>query len=203
MKQSEFDHVMNVVRKAECLGTRELTTGVRLVGHVPHVAPEAYLHLVFPPLDSAQIEKIEEALGRSLPQSLAVLLTKANGLDLFSSSLSINGLRHNYSRTGDEAWQPFDIITPNVHERPPEMDSSFVIFGSYDSDGSLLTISEDSLEIFRCDRLTSKLLNRWVSLGTMLVNEVDRLDGLFDKNGRQLDVDKPTTPQLDENPISI
>lgn len=203
MMETEFEYVMRVVRKAESLGSRALPNGVKLVGRVPHVAPEAHLHLVFPPLTAADIEIVEKGIGKPLPHPLAALLRKTNGLDLFSSSLSFYGLRHSYSRSGDYSWQPFDIIMPNVHERPADLDSSLVLFGGYDWDGSLLATSNEYPEVFRCDRHNGKPLNEWPSLSTMILSEVDRLDALFDEKGRARDPDWPTTPPDNLNNFSV
>lgn len=192
--EAEFAHILKSVHQADALGTRVLSNGTRLVGHVPHVAPEARLHLIFPPMNTTQIKAIENGIGKPLPPPLKALFQRTNGLGLFSDSLAIFGYRHSYVRVGDEAWQPFDIITPNLYERPVGADPSEVFFGSYRCDGSLLSISNENLTVVRCDRQSAKPLNRWSSLGVMIVSEVDRLEALFDQQGRQRDPERPTTP---------
>jgi hypothetical protein len=44
---SAFDEVREVVNRSKGLGTRTLPDGTELIGHVPHIAREAYLHLMF------------------------------------------------------------------------------------------------------------------------------------------------------------
>lgn len=189
-----FDDLMEVILRAESLGSRTLSNRVRLIGHVPHEGPEGYLHEVFPALDDAQIALVEQDVGRPLPDELKEFYRHTNGLHLFSGALSIDGLRHSYVRMGDESRQPFSITTPNVRERPRDADDSFVFFGGYGFDASPLGMFPDSPVVYRCKRWTAVPINEWRSFEEMLISEVHRLDGLFDEKGRKIDPDAPTTP---------
>lgn len=187
-------YLMKVVNQFRSLGTQELSTGVVLIGHVPHVAPEAYMHVLYPPLDASQISTIEHALGRQLPIELKTFYQRLNGVQLFSYTMWINGLRFSYVRSGEEAWQPYSIITPNTVERPEDADDSLVFFGGYRWDGSSLCMRSDSPAVYRCAPGTSVPLNKWRSFDEMLISEIDRLSGLFDTRGRRLDESAPTVP---------
>lgn len=111
---NSFDQILEVVGRAESLGWRTLSNGVRLVGHIPHFAPEAYLHVLFPPLEDGQISLIEQQVGRKFHADLKAFYGRSNGLTLFAYSLDFVGLRTSYVRTGDEAWQPFSIVRPTL-----------------------------------------------------------------------------------------
>jgi hypothetical protein len=189
-----FPIVVNIMEANGNLGVRVLPNGTRLIGHVPHVAPEAWLHLLFPPLSAAQVQNIERDIGNSLPNVFSAFLLKANGLSLFSGSLSIDGLRFSHERSGDAVWQPFSIITPNVTERPRSSKASFVFIGGYRCDGSLLYIDKATSNVFRCKSKSAKAINEWPSFGAMLVAETQRLSVLFDAAGRKIDPKRPTTP---------
>jgi hypothetical protein len=189
-----FDDVMTLILEWEPLGCRVAADGARLIGHVPHVAPEAYLHVVFPALDDEGIAQIAEQIGRSLPPDLEAFFRMANGIDLFSSSLCVDGLRGDYVRTDNDAWQPFSISLINLDERPPDADDCHVFFGGYNWDRSLLYLAPWSPKVYRCSPTTAEPLNEWPSLGHMLVSEVKRLALLFDRQGRKLDADQPTVP---------
>ncbi len=183
-----------IVRKSEPLGVRKLPDGTILIGHVPQVAPEAYLHNVFPGLDRKGLNQIESLIGQPLPEPLRRFYTVFNGLDLFSSSLAIFGLRANYSRSGDDAWQPFDITLPNVDERIDNANDDTVFFGSYEWDGSLLYMNAEDPSVYRCSRESVEPLNQWSTLEEALIQETRRLDALFDTKGRKIDENRPTTP---------
>src|SRR5271154_5424507 len=80
-----------------------LPNGVRLIGHVPHVGSEAFLHEIYPPLAECEIAELEESIGRHLPAALWSLYRVANGMHLFSGALSLSGLRRSFARSGDDA----------------------------------------------------------------------------------------------------
>lgn len=189
-----LDYLLEVVSRAEHMGERTLSNGVRLIGHVPHMAPEAYFHVTYPPLNEGQIDSLEKAIGRELPFELRAFYHKTNGVKLFGYSLSIDGLRHSYVRVGDEAWQPYSIVTPNTIERPPDADESLVFIGGYRWDGSQLCMTPNSPVVYRCQFGTAKVLNKWSSFDEMLTSEVNRLSTLFDEKGRKIDADAPTAP---------
>ena len=180
---------------------RTLPNGTRLIGHTPHVAPEAFFHVIFPPLTHKEIDELESSLGRLLPIQLIELYQTTNGLSLFSYSLHIDGLRCNYIRSGDEAWQPFSIMTANLTERPRDAEPTQVFFGGYKSDGSALMMQPPEDEVFRCERRSSKVLNRWSSFDNFLVSEVRRLEKLFDDSGHSRNPKLPTTPLREFNVI--
>ncbi len=189
-----LDYLLEVVSRARHMGERTLSNGVRLIGHIPHVAPEAYFHVTYPPLNNTQIDSLEEAIGRELPFELHAFYHKTNGIKLFGYSLSIDGLRKSYVRTGDEAWQPYSIITPNTLERPPHADEALVFFGGYRGDGSRLCMTPHSSVVYRCEFGTARVLNKWSSFDEMLTSELNRLSTLFDEKGRKIDADAPTVP---------
>ena len=189
-----YDQIMGVILDAERLGSRKLSNGVRLIGHVPHIAPEAYFHVIYPPLDDSQIAILEEQIHRPLPSELKEFYKWSNGIKLFAYALTIDGLRHSYVRSGEEVWQPFGMDVPNVRERPADAGDSFVFFGGYEWDGSTLGMSPDSPVVHRCTSQSAKSINSWPSFGDMLIAEVRRLSSMFDESGRKLNEDIPTVP---------
>jgi hypothetical protein len=189
-----FKYITEVVSQAESFGMRILPNGVRLIGHIPHVAPEAYFHVIYPPLSDKDIEDIEEAIGRSLPSALKLFYNNTNGIKLFAYSLSIDGLRKSFDRIGDDAWQPYSIITPNTIERPHDVDHDLVFFGGYRWDGSMLCMSPHSSVVYRLSRETAIPLNVWSCFDEMIINEVNRLSNIYDSKGYKLDCNMPTTP---------
>ncbi len=189
-----FDRVVKLVNSYEHLGKRSLPNGTRLIGHVPHVAPQAWLHVLFPPLTGDQLSQVEREIDRQLPRAYADFLAKSNGLWLFSGALTLDGLRWSYVRSGDAVWQPFSIATPNVNERPRGAKGSAVFVGGYQFDGSLLYIDADALRTYRCARTSANPLNEWPSFEAMLEAEATRLATLFDQSGRRIGPNVPTTP---------
>lgn len=188
-----FEKLRDVLYRASGLGSRTLDNGSILLGHVPHVAPEAWLHQLYCPLNTLEIDELESRVKVTIPKSFREFLGFANGAGLFSASLSIFGKRTSYARTGDEAWQPFCIVTANTFERPSYALTSQIVVGSYRSDGSLVLVDGKSERVTRCKSRSKKILNTWPDLSTMLTLEVIRLAELFDSNGRRLST-TATTP---------
>ena len=191
-----FNTVLQVIEQSRQFGFRQLANGTRLYGHVPHVAPEAWLHQVYAPIVEQDVISLEERIGLPIPSELRQFFQLANGVGLFSVSLSIYGKRTSYVRTGDDAWQPFCIVTANTLERPTHAKTSQLVVGGYRADGSLLFLDLEDGKVFRTKSRSKKVLNLWKDFWTLLLEETRRLSGLFDDKGHKLS-DGPTTPSAD------
>lgn len=191
--------VFTVVEKAASFGTAVSENGAHMFGHVPHVAPEAWFHIIFPALDQEAITVLENRLRRPIPIGYRQLLRVTNGLHLFSGQLALYGLRTDYSRK-TSIRLPFDLGDPNVHERPRTADPSWFLFAFYKEDGSQGYIDPQDGRTYRGTRdMTQPRVNQWASLDDFLSGEVRRLQGLFDDRGHEIDSTRPTTPEPDIN----
>jgi len=158
------------------------------------VGPDAWFHILYPSLNSSELAKLQQGLGRPIPFAYENLLRRTNGLTLFARHLSLFGRRTDYSRRV-EIRQPFELSTLNVSERPLAAKASWFLFAFYYEDGSVAFIDDEQSRVFRANRSMSQVrLNQWSSLGTFLTSEVIRLSQHFDDRGRQIDPDRPTTP---------
>ena len=189
--------VMNSLDRWKDLGNVDVPNGTRLIGHVPHVAPMAYLHVIFAGLGGEQLEDLKKSAGRDLRDSLIEFYKVWNGCILFSGVLSINGLRTSYDRSiADADRQPFSIRTGNVPERPKNSDHDWVYFGGYNWDGSRLLMDETGKVVLtsRLDANDRKF--RWDNLEDMLTSEVIRIADMFDSHGRRRNPGESTLPPL-------
>jgi hypothetical protein len=102
--------------------------------------------------------------------------------------LSIYGLRSNYDRVGDAAWQPFSILTPNIEERLKDSNFYYFIIGRYFEDGSRIAIEIATNRIIRLlARKNSPTLSEWPDFSTMLTQEIKRIANHFDATGHLID----------------
>lgn len=186
--------VLGVAGAAEPLGNRLLSDGTRLIGSIPHVGPDAWLHALFPGLREPEIRQLEKSLGGPFPGEMREFYRRFNGLGLFNDALSIFGLRKKLGRTGDAAWQPYSILTPNGPERPPNTPTGVLFFGGYGWDGSLVFVAPSDNRVVRCLKTSSNPLNQWANLGEFLSQEAARLAVLFDDKGRKIQPSSPTIP---------
>ncbi len=194
------DTIMPILRKAETLGTEKLDDGTLLIGRVPHIAPLARLHIVPGGLREEGIALLEDHINRKIPNNYRDFLRQTNGLHVYSDAISLDGLRTNYARDIAGAWQPFSLIEPNTYERPRDAKDSYLFIGGYGYDGSSLFVDSDSGKVYRCaQKYASEIFNVWPDFWTMLTSEVERLDGLFDAEGKKKYPDRPTTPEPNIN----
>lgn len=189
-----IDRILKILEIYKDIGVRGLDNGTRLIGHVPHVAPEAWFHQVYAPMTSQEACQLELELGFEPPSIFLDFLMRANGVRVFSGHLYICGLRANFSRRGDAAWQPFSILTPNLDERPRNAKGTHFFVGGYQPDGSRLYIDLSNLRVYLCSQRSAKPLHDWPSFEVMLESEVQRLSTLFDRQGRLLNPGLPTVP---------
>lgn len=195
--KNKYSHIIDFLSKWKNGGMRELESGTKLICHVPHVAPEAWFHIIYSNLSTEEVLKISSALPYGLPSEFEDFLTEANGLNIFSDSLSIWGLRKSYMRIGDESIQPYDLLAMN-RERPESCPESWVFFGGYSWDGSRVLFdtsdNTDSSKVYLCARDSAQILKQWTSFREWIVSEIDRLSKLYDSNGIEYDEDVPTCP---------
>jgi hypothetical protein len=176
--------VYGVTDRAKALGHRVLDNGTELVGHVPHVAPQAWLHTLFAPLPAADIAAWEQARGGTFPPALRAFFAHHNGLNLFSTGLALNGKRHSYERTGDAARQPFDFDDLNRYHAPRGMRAGHLCMeGNDDHHWIWLDLATHAVRRHTSD---GALVQEWPGFEEMLVAEAHRLAEQFDDAGQRI-----------------
>lgn len=188
-----FFKFKEIINKYSYLGEVIKGNGIHLIGHAPHIAPKAYLHIIFNPLSEKEIKDLEKELNETIPEDYKEFLKMSNGLIYFNGTLALYGKRLNYIRNEDNVWQPFSIITKNIYERPRGSKDSYFYIGSYSYDGSLLYIDKKNNRTYRCNRRIATPLNEWNSFNEMLFIEVKRISLLFNEKGEKRK-EIPTTP---------
>jgi hypothetical protein len=191
--KNNFNDLLNELFNWKQKGERLLVNGTILICKVPHIAPEAWFHIMYPKIIKQQISEIEQELSIPLPNDYKDFLLTTNGINIFSDSLRIYGKRTSYVREGDEAIQPYDLALHHT-ELKCYIPDNLLVIGSYSWDGSHIVYDLDTNQIYRCERYSSKVLNSWSNLKTFLNDEIKRLTNFFDENGIEYDEDVPTTP---------
>ena len=192
----KLDNIRELITKFSYLGTKQTANKkALLIGHAPQIAPEAWLNCLYKPVSLKEIQLIEKSIGVSIPDSYkSFMLSFSNGLNILGDTISLFGYRFNYIRNSEEIlWQPYDIIIPNLYERPKNATHNDFIIGGYEWDGSKLYINKDN-EICYCKSEDITPLKKWNSLSDMLYEELTRLYELVSENGLFIDTDCKTTP---------
>ncbi len=179
------------------LGIERFASGAVKIGRVPHLGPLAYLHTIFAPLEEDRLTLLQEVLGRALPAAVADFYRCANGFNAFSSAVAMYGMNHAKTNTPTRVRAdllPWGIFVPNGHERPPGLAPEKIVIGSYPFDGTKVYVGTDG-EIGVCKRERGAAeLRRWDSFADWLNTESDRIEKLFDEDGRLLTDREHTLP---------
>jgi hypothetical protein len=192
---------MNYIQKVKDIlleysknGEKQFDDGTLLISRAPHIAELAWLHRLYPPLSSEEIEILENELQGSIPNPFKEFLKSySNGLNIFIDNFCLFGYRRKMDRSINAVPQPYSIITINKFEKPEDSLENYFFIGGYDDDGSHLYIDKENLKVYRCSRLSASPLNSWNSFEEMLLKEVTKISSLFDEEGKLIR-DTATTP---------
>ncbi len=180
-------------------GIKELENGTEMICHVPHIGPEAWLHVLYVGLSEDEIIELQNKLAIQIPYVYKNYLKKFNGLNVFSDSISLWGFRRSFTRTGKNSIQPYDIVSLNS-ERPKGTPNTWLFFGGYSWDGTRLFFDleqgEDTIKVYRCARRKCEILQEWESFEEWLLVEIKRLSQLYNENGIKIDKSLPTSPSI-------
>lgn len=175
------DGVMRPLEAWACLGAEENELGTRLIGHVPQVAPRAFLHLVYAPLSERTMEDFREDFGRPVPAQLAQFMSFANGLCIFlGDAVRVYGYvpRNRTAKATIQNYPP-SIVLANGAARPKGLHSGDIIVAWHERDESKVCLLEAG-DVVRFDsRGGGKVLQRWPDFDTWLIAEIAARDQLY------------------------
>ncbi len=173
--------------------------------HVPSVAPQAYLNVIFKPAPQA----LREARVRQLrmPGALAEFYAAYNGAGLFVATIRIFGLLPDTYRIERTDWFrkriPHDIL--DVHRecsRHLEVRDQ-LCFADYSYDKSAVCIERGSGQItcyFGED--FARIRQTWPSFEEWITSEIARLSFCHDERGNRLVAEELLLPGLELGPVN-
>lgn len=177
---------------------QEMQGGGCLIGRNPPrtdgLFEQGYRHEIYSPLDESKILLLEQLSGKRIPDDLKDFYRQANGLSFFCGSLSIGGLRTDYTRDMG-SYQPVSLEYGNRLELPQtgnDLDTPHreqIKFGFYaGGDGAELAMSLDGdRRIFLLPRRrTAPILFCWSNLKDFLQSEVSRLAAAYLQRGGEV-----------------
>jgi hypothetical protein len=183
--EEAYDFALQVVGEARDLGYEMRPDGAQVFGRVPHVAPLAWLHRVYPPLQEHDIALLEGQLNRPIPSEYRSWLQLGNGFDAFSGAFVLYGRRSDYSRR-PTVVQPFDLDLPNVLERLPDANKDAFFIGSVLNAEYLLYVAPATGEVYACGRRSAVSMASWESVHMLVISVMGTLRTAFDGEGRAL-----------------
>ncbi|SMR71562.1 hypothetical protein SAMN04488030_1001 [Aliiroseovarius halocynthiae] len=181
-----FQKLTIQVREAlDPLGYMDGANGAFKTGHVPGIAPLAYLATFYAGLDDNGIQAAEAECDRFIPDLYRALLRHTNGLRL--GKLSLHGTTFQSAYTsGPGIGQPISLVYQNVYERPNYIPNGHLgigaMNGEWHSQGHFYLASTGEVEMYHRD--ANLLGARWASIEEFLQSEIPRQLSLYDAEGR-------------------
>lgn len=173
------------------LGSVEGENGAYQTGHVPHVAPYAYLCSRYAGLDGNGVRDAENEAERYIPEPYKELLRHMNGARILGVSLH-GGIRGSVDRSGVGIGQPISIWYQNAVERPDYIPVGHLgigaINGQWSSQGHLYLTSSGEVELYNAK--FDMIGARWSSLSDFLKDEIPRRFSIYDDEGREIETSK-------------
>jgi SMI1 / KNR4 family (SUKH-1) len=186
---TKYEELRRIIDPWARLGTRKYLNGTLRIGHVPHIAPEGYLHHLLPPISQENLETLQDKIGWDFPESLCELLKIHNGISLFDH-VSVYGKRTSYKRSDIDAMmeQPYDMVLPNTLERPDNAPEELIFIGSLGDDRQLVGVWPDgSISLWDPEK-ESASRPLYGNVFDFLLRESIKAQSLFDDNGHRIDL---------------
>lgn len=179
--------------KYEHWAHKETDNGTLLIGNPYKDKPFWWLIHIFSTVQSTKLKEFSKTKLNIPSVYFDYLENVSNGFLLFLGTLSLYGVRENYSRSLD-VEEPFDLLTPNIKERPKNAKETYFFFGSYNWDGSQLYIDTSNNHVYLAKRYTLEKIYEWSSFEEFINTEIPRICSLFDDNGEEINPDESTLP---------
>lgn len=171
------EKILPLLEKSSHLGELKNEMGTRLIGHCPHIAPKAYLHVIYAPLSQAELEEFHSRTGRAVDYQLNNFLHYANGIMIYSGALRVLGYVPLQRKSDTDIYNyPSNIIIPNVSARIKGLSKGAVIVGFYKIDGSYASIEEDGSVVRFNTKGDGSLIQQWSGFENWLLSEITWLD---------------------------
>jgi hypothetical protein len=197
------DKLIDSLRALEDSGSIVQSNGTRLISKFPPrkdgLFSDAYLHEIYVGLKESEIDDLEALVCQKLPEQLREFYGYANGLSIFADSLSIRGLRRNYTRDIGSRL-PVSLEYGNTVEKPKGDSRSQLRFGWYSEQGAELVINLDNPEeVCAVPRYeSSPVLYRWSSIEELLATEVERMGKIYLMQPDKVDFFNPISMPTNE-----
>ena len=184
-KKSFDEQLIKPIERWSHLGEQTNKMGNRLVGHVPHIAPKAYLHVIFAPSDSEEFEELEDRLGRPVPEQLNQFLGLANGLSFFTGSINVEGFVPYQRKFGVHPHNyPGNIVVRNSTARIKGLHEATVVMAFYKWDGSYASIEPDGSVVRFDAQGHGGALQTWPDFDSWITSEIAYFSQFFDEEGK-------------------
>lgn len=174
MDREQFERgIIQPLLRSSNSGDTTNEAGTRLIGHVPTIAPKAFTHVIYSPIESVELQELEQRYGSKIPEEVSNFLALSNGMMIFSGSIRVFGYEplerrfdsgiHNY---------PSSVSIPNISTRVRGSNEGSFIIGWYKADGSYVSIEHDGNVLRFKPRDDGKIIKSWPNFYNWLTTEI-------------------------------
>ncbi|MDW8517021.1 SMI1/KNR4 family protein [Priestia flexa] len=156
-----LEYILKFVNEDKKFGYKEMKNGTVLIGCVPEISNEFWMHQIYHPLTKEEIEKLEKETALSFPPSYKKLLTKCNGLFLLEGQMYIYGkayLQKGMTRE-EQIYQPYDLREEN-DDPPFAIPSNLFYFGGTPK---TIFVLDEKGHVLELNRRSKRQMNKWNS----------------------------------------
>jgi hypothetical protein len=154
------------------LGETTNDMGTRLIGHTPHVAPEAYVNVVYAPINSNDLNEFTQRLGRPIPHQLSEFLSYANGLMIYSGALRVKGYRPLKRKPNSDVYDYASCIMTDNSRNMNGLKEHDTVVAWYKADGSYVLLDEDGKAVRFDPKVGGHVIQEWPDFDTWLSSEI-------------------------------
>ena len=147
--------------------------GTRLIGHTPAVAPKAFTHIVYAPIEAQDLQELKQRVGKEIPEELESFLKLANGMIVFHGHIRVFGYEPLKRRleSGIHNYPP-SMSIPNTSVKIRGSNEGSFIVGWYKTDGSYVSIESEGNVLRFEPRDNGKVIQSWPSYYAWLISEI-------------------------------
>jgi len=175
--------------------------GTQLAGHLPNIAPKAYLHELYAGVTNKMINKLESDLNKKIPPELKSIYYEFNGFSFFHAGINLFGTVVGQQFNLDERL-PYSLVNGNLPiKTPPQTTEEILYIGTYGLDSSLVYIDTTTGNVHRTKRNRLDKLASWDSVSHWICVELPRLDAFYAEDVDSIEDKDYQLPEEDQRSV--
>jgi hypothetical protein len=173
--------IQSLFDRWRALGSHVLPCGTELIAGVEDVEPAQWLHVVYPGLDSREVDALERSLHVPVPRLLRAFYRRCAGMELWHGLFCVYGYRPANLVMGDELRFPpdalrFNHLVQSMGWLPPK---GFAFAqNSWDLSVHVVGLDDDPEVVHRCALQTGERIETHESIWLCLAMRLNRIDQL-------------------------
>lgn len=174
-----YNEISSILDSGSGAGNKVSDSGAVFLGHMPEIAPKAYIHVIYPPIDEESILALSEILKPvSLPTSLVDFFRYANGMNVFfKKGFRVFGYVPAENRVSEGFFDyPDDILHANGDIRIKGSKSTDITIGWYLADSSYVNLEESGNVVRFKPANPKQVIQCWPDIKSWLSSEIERLN---------------------------